>query len=377
MNNNKRLIIIGGGYAGTTLVHKLKSYVKLEVVLINKTPYHLAQTDIHKYLCDELQFNQITYDLKSFTKKNNASFICQEVKDIHINTKEVLLENDNLISYDYLCIATGSLSLFPKQIKNIKEYSQDIKDIPSLQNYKEEFDELLKLKKNNKNITIIGGGLSGVEIALELAKKLKTLNIKEEECSVSLVEQLPTILPNMDNFFIENTIKACDALNIKRYHGFFVNEIKDKKVYLSNGKIIDFDLIFCLIGVESQKLISDETIKVNFKNQIIVDEYLRIKNKKEIFVLGDIAQTQDKYGNFILPTAQMAKLHAGLTAKNIINTIENKKLYKNELKTKGLMIDLSGFNAVGMLEGIKIKGFIAYMLKRLVSKIHTRIFKKN
>jgi len=287
---------------------------------------------------------------------------------------KVLLDNKEVISYDYLTIASGSVSFFPRQIKNIQEYAADIKNIATLQDYKEKFFNLLNTKKQNKNVAIVGGGLSGVEIALEMSRKLKSKNIKEDECKISLIEQLPNILPNMDPYLVANTEKACNDLNVKRYHGAFVNEVKDNTVFLSDDRKVDFDLIFFVIGVTSEKLVSNENIEINIKNQIVVDEYLRIKMHNNVFAVGDIAQTMDENGNFVLPTAQMAKLQAKLTAKNILNTINKKPLLENKLKTKGLMIDLSGMNAVGLFLNLKVRGLIAYVLKRVVSKVHTRIF---
>jgi len=372
MKTQKKLVIIGAGYAGINIVKKLSNNTDIKITLINKSAYHLHQTDIHKYISGECSFEEVSFSLQEFAVNNNIDFIEGCVTDVDFDSKKVLLDRTE-ISYDYLTIATGSVSFFPRQIKNIEAYAQDIKDISVLKAQREKFLSIINGKEKNKNIAIVGGGLSGVEIALEFANVLKQKNIQEDECTISIIEQLPTVLPNMNPFLVDNTIAACNALNIKQYHGAFVNEVKDDTVFLSDDRKIPFDMIVLVIGVTSEKLVKKE--EVNVKNQFIVDEYLRLENHKEVFVVGDIAQTKDKNDNYVLPTAQMAKLHATLTAKNIVNSINSKTLIKNECETKGIMVDLANKNAVGLLMGLKVKGFIAYFLKRYVSKQHINLFK--
>ena len=373
-NIKKRVLVIGAGYAGITLVNKLKDEESLEITLINESSYHLHQTDIHKYISGKKEFEDIAFDLYEYAKINSINFIKARVEDILFDKKEVLFENEGTRKYDYLVIAIGSKSFFPKQIENINEYAQDIKNINILKKKKEEFLKLVASNKTNKNIAIIGGGLSGVEIALEFAQVLKEKNINEDECKVSLIEQFPQILPNMNSFLVDKTTARCDELNIKRYHDAFVSKVENDKLYLSDGNEIEFDMSLFLIGVSSEELIKDEKVKTNIKNQFVVDEFLRLENHKNVFVIGDICETKDKNGNYNLPTAQMAKLQAGLTSKNILNTIQNKSLIKNKLETKGVMIDLAKNKAVGLVQGLKIKGCLAYFLKRFVSNNHTNIF---
>jgi NADH:ubiquinone reductase (H+-translocating) len=375
MKNQKKVVIVGAGYAGINLVNKLSSKPNIEITLINKTSYHLHQTDIHKYISGKSDFETVAFDLKKYAKNKGIKFIETCVTDIKFDDKVVITTHDKSITYDFLAIATGSVSLFPSKIKNIEEYAQDIKDFTILKEQRKKFLNILKLEKKNKNITIVGGGLSGVEIALEFAQVLKERNISNDECTISLVEKLPDILPNMDSFLINKTGEMCDALNVKRYHGAFVSEVQNNTIYLSDSIEIPFDMVLFVIGVSSKKFVSDEKIEMNVKNQFVVDKYLRVIHHREVFALGDIAQTQDKNDNYVLPTAQMAKLHAVLCAKNILNSIEGKALIENDCTTKGVMIDLANKNTVGIIMGLKVKGFIAYFLKRFVSNQHTNLFK--
>lgn len=376
MSSKKKLVIIGGGYSGINLIKELKKYDVFDITLINKAKNHIHQTDIHKYLNAELNLGEISFSLEEFSKRNGVNFLCEEVSDIDFKNQKIKVSSDlEDIDYDYLTIASGSASFFPRQIKNIEEYAVEIKDQENLIKYQQEFLKLCGDKRKGKNIAIIGGGLSGVEIALEFAQRLQRQNIKDDELSISLVEQCDTILPNNDPFLIDTVTKTCDDLKIKRFHGSFVNEIRDNKIFLSNDSEIDFDMIVVVIGVSCNKITSDEEIQINVKNQMIVDEYLRIPQYKNVFVVGDMAETKDDNGNYNPPTAQLARLHAQLTAKNLLHSVQNTALTKNDLKTKGVMIDLAGKSAVGLIFNYKVKGMIAYYLKRFVSNIHTKLFK--
>ena len=370
----KNVVIIGAGYSGISLVEKISNNKNLEVTLINKNLYHLHQTDIHKYISGQCELEDISFNLEIYCKNKDINFIEAFVEDIEFKNKTIVLSNNKNIRFDYLVIATGSKSLFPKQIKNIQKYAADIKDLNILKEQRAKFLELLDSKEQGKNIAIIGGGLSGVEIALEFASVIRKRALTKEDCQISLIEQFPDVLPNMDSFLVNQARKACDKLNIKRYHGAFVNEVKENVIYLSDSNEIPFDMVLFLIGVSSEKLSNDESAQINIKNQFLVDEYLRLLNHEEVFVMGDVAETKGKKGKYVLPTAQVAKLHANIVAENLLNSIEGNLLIKNKSQTKGVMVDLADKNTVGIILGIKVKGFIAYFLKRYVSKNHKRIF---
>lgn len=369
----KKLVIIGGGYAGIELLKNLDFKYFSKVILIDEKSEHLHQTDIHKFICSEIPKEKISFSFTDYCYEKEISFIHTKVKDIDFKNKNIISTNSE-ISYDYLVIATGSKSFFPKQIKNIENYSKDIKNIQNLNNYRNQFLKMLKDTKTYKNIAIIGGGLSGVEIAIEFAQKLKENNISKDKISISIIEQQSTILPNVDQRLIDKTTDICDELQIERYHGNFVTQIEDKTIFLNDGRRIHYDMIIINIGVACERLFKEENIKTNQKNQIVVDKFLRIPNFKEVFIIGDIAETKNHTGEYNLPTAQIAKLHGKITAKNIIKSIKNQELITNCSENSGVLIDLAGKNAIGLIKDFEISGAKAYYLKRFVSYLHKRNF---
>lgn len=375
MRSNKHLVILGGGYGGTTLIHSLKGIKGLDITLINQTPFHIVQTEIHRFLGGSSSEDEIYFNLEKFSKKHGVEFICD--KAIYIDEKEsyIKCKSEKIVTFDFLVIATGSVSLFPHQIQNINEYSKDIKISEHLRNFQKEFEELLSSKDTNKNIAIVGGGLTGTEIALEYASRLERLGICNSTCNVSLIEQQPTLLPGASDELIVQSQKACDNANIKRYHGAFVTKIEDKKIYLSDDTSIPFSMIILTIGVVSEQLHFKNQVAKSTRNQFIVNQNLQVGEHEHIFAIGDVAYLEDEDGHMVLPTAQNAKQQAKTLAKSIGNLLKDGKIKAYKYKHKGTLVDLSQNLATGDAFGIQFHGKHAYSLKRTVNAMHTRIFK--
>lgn len=369
-----RLLILGGGYGGTTLVHSLRHMRDIEVTLVNQTPFHVVQTEIHRYLGGATSEEDIYFDLKSFCQKNGANFVCDKALHVDDKNKKVYCAQKEL-EYDYLVVATGAVSLFPHQIQNIDAYAKDIKVAEHLHHFQSQFEQLVASKKKQQNIAVVGGGLSGVEIALEYASRLKRLGIQRDTCKISLIEQQDTLLPGCSKDLIEQSAKACKQAGIECYHGAFVKKIEEGALYLSDERKIDFSMVVLTIGVTSEQLSFASKLQYSQRNQFIVDEYLHVKDLQGVFAIGDVAYFEDENGNMVLPTAQNAKQQAKNLAKSIEKIYNNGKESAYRYAHRGTLVDLSKSSAIGDAFGFTVYGRSAYSLKRTVNAMHTRIFR--
>jgi len=368
----KDLLIVGGGYAGTKLTSELKNVFNITIIDENKD--HIEQTEIHRYLSGKIDLSELAFSYEDFSKKNFVRFVNERVDDIDFDNNRVFFGESSL-SYDYVVLATGSKTFFPKQIKGLEQFKKDIKSLRIIKEFKEDFFTLIDSRDNNKNIVIAGGGLSGVEIAIELAQKIRSSGLNSSDINVTLVEQQNTILPGADEFLINTTKKVLDELNIQCVHGEFITQVEKNKITLSNKEEITYDLSLFVLGVSSEKLDNKQDISLNVKNQYIVDEYFKINHYKNAFCIGDFAQTLTPTGKYNLPTAQLANKQASLLALNLKNLMNKKDLVRKELILKGVLIDLGVNNAVGLIGNLKLSGYIAYILKRFTSYIHKSRFR--
>lgn len=375
--SKKKIIIIGGGYAGVSLLHKLKKENNLELILIDKSQKHLLQTHLHKYLSGHYTKDDVTFNHEKYCKENNIAFICDEVSLINYKKNYVITRENHLHHYDYLVVATGSISIFPKQIENVLEYTKDIKRIDNLDYYRSKFFNLLDSTPQNRSILVVGGGVSGLQIACEYAYTIRKKGLNSQNIEVSIVEGMETLLPGLDPFLIQKAEQRCEELGIKVINKFFASKIYEDKIVLSNGDELSYDMLLFVIGAIGNSIANhNENVSQNPRNQLIVDDYYRITPYSNVFAIGDIVQAKDmKTNDFQAPTAQASRMQAELTATNILKSINGDTLISNNISNKGILIDLGGPNcAVGRLLNLNLWGKPALWVKKLIYSLHAKKF---
>lgn len=373
----KSVLIIGGGYSGVSLIHKLKNVDNLDLILIDKSNSHLLQTHIHKYLSGYYNKEDITFNHEKYCAKNGVKFICDEVMNINYDKNYVITRENDLINYDYVVIATGSISIFPKQIENVLEYTKDIKNIDNLDYYKNKFLKLINNNPKNKNIVVVGGGVSGLQIGCEYAHTIKKSNFNKGDIQVTIVEGMSSILPGMDDFLIKKAEQRCKELEINIVTNLFASKIYENKIVLSNDSELNYNILVFVIGAVGNNIKnSNEKVALNQRNQFVVDDYYNIAGYENAYSIGDIAQAIDVNTNsFQAPTAQAARIQAELTAKNILNNIKGKEPIKNNISNKGILIDLGGSNhAIGKLLGFNLWDKLALWAKKIIYSLHSKKF---
>jgi len=380
----KKVIIIGASYAGLYAVKKLAKLSNIEIVIFDQNKYHYVQVESYGFASSIYDANKVTIDVPKYLKKLNSKikFYNEKIASFCSDSKKVTTQDGTNYSYDYLIIATGSLTNFPVQVPNIKKYSVGIKTLMCAHDIKQTFESVLNKaihheNDNDKkyyNLVIGGAGLTGVEIASEMAIVLKNQEhlIKEDSYKINIiiVDGMKTVLPNMDNRLVTACKKRLDDLGIQIYLGSFIKDVDEKKIYLVDDTVIEYDYFVFTGGIKAVTLQSNKTHKVNKMNQYIVDEYLQLKNEKDIFVIGDTAEVISN-GKYVPPSAQLAISSGEYVANNIKSQIENKPKDKFITTSNGVLVSLGGEYAIGLLYNkIFVKGYIAHKIKKFVTYMH-------
>ncbi len=377
----KKVLVIGGGYGGLRAIETLSEYKDVAVTLIDKNPYHYLQTEAYGYIAGRFDIHDVAIDLKSWCEgfKGNVKFIHGEATSINFEEKSVHLNGTDLF-YDYLIIATGAKTHFFSFIEGLRENSYGVKNLQRAHNFRIEFENLIYKKLQNDegsnegelNIAIGGAGLSGVEVAAEMAYVLdnysKTIGDTAKEIHIYLIDASETILPGMGQYSIENTRKRLEELGVKILTGAFINNVDTSYIHFKNGEKLPYNFMIFTGGIKASAL--NDTIESEKKgiNQLITTPGLNVQGQKDVFAIGDCVEIKDAKGNALPPTAQIAEKSAEYVAKTIRHKIDGVKSQAFDADVQGIFIALGGKYAVGeMFKYIKVKGYVAYLLKKAIT----------
>ena len=380
----KRVVIIGGGYAGIRALEKLVGCEEIEITLLDQNSYHYLQTDVYDFIANRTNLSNIAVDLytlcASFGPK--VSFYQEEVLRIDCGQKNVTT-NHCRHHYDYLIIAAGSRTLMPESIKGLEKHFHGVKSLPNAMRFKQRFEACMMKRLATEgqcsldsrfDIIVGGGGLSGVEIAAEMVaysqEFFKDIGYLCGGVNVTLVNSSDTLLKGNNEFFQESAKKRLESLGIRIIWDQRILEAAEDKIVLSSGESIAMDFLIWTGGITPPWVIRDFEVEKNKKGQLSVDEYYRLKKNPEVFAIGDCADLRDPLsGKALPPTAQSAELSAEYVAGNLRRMLKGKALKRQRIELKGMFAALGGRFGCGEILGlVRFRGVLAYGFKKLVEK---------
>lgn len=275
-----RMVIVGGGQAGYTIVKNLRSAGydgSIHLVSAENTiPYQRPPLS-KKFIIGEISRDRLFFRPSIFYRENNI-YLKLGVEATHIDRKlkKVYCSDNSELLYEKLFIVTGSNpKVFPKSFGGDLAKVYYIRSLSDVDLLAEEF-------KPGKHVLIIGGGYIGLEVAAAARKK---------KLAVTLVESQDRILKRVacsqtSTFFRAlhktNGVKIIEGQSIARLeeeNGIFVG------ASLSNGKKIKADFSIIGIGAEPSVSLADNC-GLRIDNGILVDSFCQTSDRN-ILAAGD------------------------------------------------------------------------------------------
>ena len=376
----KKILVIGGGYGGLRAIESLSKYDDIEITLIDQNPYHYLQTEAYGYIAGKFDVHDIAIDLKTWCLGfKRVKFIHDEVKKFNFDEKSIFINNEELF-FDYVVLAVGAKTNFFSFIEGLREHSYGVKNLHRAFNFRKEFENIIYQKLQNKNtdelgtlnIAIGGAGLSGVEVAAEMAHVIKsyskTIGDNAKDIKIYLIDASETILPGTSEYIIKNTEKRLKKLGVEILTNAFISSVEKSQISFKNGDTLEYCFMVFTGGIKASSFNNSVECEKNRLNQFIAGKNLNILGNKSIFAIGDCVEIRDDDGNILPPTAQTAERSAEYVAKSIRNQIDGIEPEDFKMNIMGMFVALGGKHAVGeVFKIIRVKGYPAYLLKKAIT----------
>ncbi len=314
----KRLIIIGGGYAGTEVIRQLvlRGIRNMQVELISASPFFentIAGTEV---ISEKLRPEALRYDLKLLSSYWDFDLTVAKVKEVNLDEKIVRLENSQR-NYDVLVVAAGSAPNF----YNVKGAGSAVTGY-RISDFENINHKLKQLASDHPSIIVVGAGYVGLEVAAEIKDFFSSL---KKEVEITVVEKMEHVLPGFGNQLARRmATEALASRGIRIVTGRGVEQVAEDRVILEDGDELESDLTIWSGGVKASDLASKIRGASLRDGYVEVDQRLLIKGRSDAFAMGDVAYVSIS-GSVAQKMAAEALGQAVTVAKNISSILKGEE----------------------------------------------------
>lgn len=383
MNQSPSIIIAGAGLGGFQAFLTLKNLLKASglphvITLINDTPYYTFVPMLHEVATGSVDSEHVMVDLQKYTTGTSHRFLQARVE--HINLKEcTVTTNQGSLSYDHIIVALGSgVNFFNTPGAN--EHAFTVRTLPQALRTKAQLLNLFKNGPETLNLTIIGGGYTGIEITGQLAdfcrKELFRID-PNKKLNIRLVEAGPSVLGNMPADVQKLVTERLKKLSVEVRTNERVLSVDTKSISVANGLTLPSDVTIWSAGVANvaPNFLSEVLME---KGCVLVDQFLRIKGMDNAYAIGDIAWGCNPNSSIPFPQLGEVAYHEGtFAAEHLVGLLKGQTMLKPFVfSSKGTLLPIGDWYGVAKLGNTLLSGCLAWWMRRSVYLFYMPTFSK-
>jgi len=381
----KRVLILGGGFAGLTvamaLEKKLAKDPSVEVTLINRENFFLFTPMLHEVATSDLDLTTIVSPARKMLHR--VRFLAGEVDRIDIENRRVMVSHGfdhhhHTLEFDFLVLGLGGVTNL-YDIPGLQEHALTMKtlgDAMRLRNHliahlEEADSDCCKVKGPLLTFVVAGGGFAGVETVAGMNDFVRAAlrsypNLTEDLLRIVLVHSGPVILPELDERLGAYAQRKLATRKVEILLNAKVEGFSGRAVQLSDGLTIPTDTLVWTAGTSVNPLV-DTIPCAKEKGRLLVTESLELQAWPGVWALGDCAAIPDaRTGKYHPPTAQHALREAEVVTHNVIAAVRGKEKKRFSFMTIAQLAAIGRRTGVASIFGINFSGFIAWWLWRTI-----------
>ena len=385
-NRRKSIVILGGGFGGVYTAMELERLWKreadVEITLINRENYLVFQPVLSEVISGSIGILDTVIPIRRLCP--GVNLFTREVEAIDLDNKVITTSpgfwpQPRKLEYDYLVLALGTVMNFAG-MPGLEEHALPFKTLGDalfirnrILHILEEADIEEERGRRQKLLTFVvaGGGFSGVEavaeindFAREAAKSYR--QISPNELRVVLLHAGPRILPELTEDLGHFAQRVLERRKVEIRLNTRLAGATGDYALLQGGERIPTKTLISTVPSAPHPVLTALPCRKE-KGRIVTNEFLELPEFPGVWALGDCAWIIDrKSGQPCPPTAHYAIRQARCAAANIAAAIRGTSKRPFAFSGLGKMGALGRHSAVADILGVKVSGYLAWLLRRFI-----------
>ena len=382
VSEKKKIIILGGGYAGVkagkTLHKAFKDNPNVEITLIDRNTYHTLMTELHEVAGHRTSPDSIQVDLRTIFKGRCVKVVTDSITGVDFEKKQ-LTSAMRTYDFDYLLLACGSDSN-SFGIPGIEEHAFTLWSYNDAMKIRAHIENMFKLaaleedaekRKQLLTFAVVGGGFTGVEMVGELGEAKEHLSekygIDKNEVKVYNIEATPRILNTLkDDRQVEKVEARYRKLGIELLKNAALVKATEEGFELKDGRFISTKTLIWGAGIKVSNFVAKLGLQAGRGGRAIVNEFMQSPQYSNVFIAGDNTHYEDEDG-FLPQIVEAAEQSGHTAAVNIIASMQGKEMHKHKQNYHGFMVCIGSKYGVSDNNGFKLSGFFSLCVKHLIN----------
>jgi NADH dehydrogenase len=375
----KRVVIVGGGFAGLAAAHALR-HADAEVVLIDRRNHHIFQPLLYQVATAVLSPADIAAPIRQLeVKQRNLSVILAEVTGVEVAAGTIEASSAGVpvreIAFDYLVVATGMRpSYFGHD--EFARYAPGLKSLSDAETIRAKILSAFEVAATTEDegerarqmtFVLVGAGPTGVELAASLAQMVNVTlrgnfrRIDPAKASIILLDASKRILPTFAESLSRKATKRLEKLGVKIMTDVKVETVDDMGVIAGGSRIASATVLWTA-GVAASPIPEMLGTKTDRAGRALVDSLLRVVDAPNVFVVGDAASVMQN--EHPVPGVAQAAIQEGRYVGRLIAKVLKGQTVKDPFRyfDKGNMAVVGKNYAVLERGLVRTSGFLTWLV---------------
>jgi NADH dehydrogenase len=378
-SERKRVVIVGGGFAGLAAAHALRR-ADAEVLLIDRRNHHIFQPLLYQVATSLLSPADIAAPIRRVeVKQQNLRVILAEITGVDVASRTIEASSPGMsvrkIAFDYLVVATGVRpSYFGHD--EFAQYAPGLKSLSDAETIRAKILGAFELAETTDDVderarqmtfVLVGAGPTGVELAASLAQMVRVTlrgnfrRIDPSNSAIILLDAVSRVLPTFVEPLSRRVTRRLTKLGVKVMTGAKVETVDEHGV-VAGGTRIPCATVLWTAGVAASPLAKMLGGKTDRAGRALVDPFLNVVGVHGVFVVGDAASVMQN--EHPVPGVAQAAIQEGrYVGRLIANDLKGRKVKRPFCYfNKGNMAVVGKNYAVLERGWVRTSGFLTWLV---------------